>query len=36
MRSSPQLILVTAVLALACGIAAAIVALRVLLTVLGA
>jgi len=36
MRSSTHLILVAAVVALACGIAAAVVALRVLLTVLGA
>jgi len=36
MRSSTQLILVAALVALACGVAAAVVALRVLLTVLGA
>jgi len=36
MKTSPQLILLAAAVALACGVAAAVVALRVLLTVLGA
>jgi len=36
MKTSPQLILLAAVVALVCGIAAAVVALRVLQTVLGA
>ena len=35
MKTSPQLILLAAVVALACGVASAIVALRVLQTVLG-
>jgi hypothetical protein len=36
MKTNPQLILLAAVVALACGVAAAVVALRVLQTVLGA
>jgi hypothetical protein len=34
MKTSPQLILLAAVIALACGIGAAVIALRVLQTVL--
>jgi hypothetical protein len=36
MKTSPQLILLAAVLALACGVAAAVIAIRVLQVVLGA
>jgi len=36
MRTPPQLVLLAAVLALACGVAAAVIALRVLHAVLGA
>lgn len=35
MKSSPQLILLAALAALACGTVAAVVAIRVLVTVLG-
>ena len=36
MKTNPQLVLIASVVALGCGIAAAVVALRVLQTVLGA
>jgi hypothetical protein len=36
MKTSPQLVLLAAVLALVCGVAAAVIAIRVLQAVLGA
>jgi len=35
MRTSPQLVLVAAIVALACGVAAAIIAIHVIQTALG-